>query len=171
MDRPTDQGDIDCHQVQHRTDFTDAVESLEICKIEVGSFNRSRGLCKLYGTTFNKSGLTGMSIVLAQKNHLTRTLASGVIDGRDKTGPGIPMLQVVNVRLLPFWFKYCIDLAGANVAMIAIATRSQLQHIIHLADISIASCRSSRLWKFQLRFVLRPAMLAQFDESQCGHAR
>ena len=54
-----------------------------------------------------------MSIVLAQKNHLTRTLASGVIDGRDKTGPGIPMLQVVNVRLLPFWFKYCIDLAGA----------------------------------------------------------
>ena len=23
------------------------------------------------------------------------------------------MLQVVNVRLLPFWFKYCIDLAGA----------------------------------------------------------
>ena len=105
-----------------------------------------------------------MSIVLAQKNHLTRTLASGVIDGRDKTGPGIPMLQVVNVRLLPFWFKYCIDLAGANEAMIAIATRSQLQHIIHLADISILQWGSvgvKRLFRntLQRRFVLDLVLL------------
>ena len=34
-----------------------------------------------------------------------------------------------------------------------------------------ASCRSSRLSKFRFQFVLRPAMLAHFDGSQCGHAR
>ena len=34
-----------------------------------------------------------------------------------------------------------------------------------------ASCRSSRLSKFRFRFVLCPAMLAQFDQSQCTHAR
>ena len=34
-----------------------------------------------------------------------------------------------------------------------------------------ARCRSSRLSKFRFRFVLCPAMLAQFDQSQCTHAR
>ena len=48
---------------------------------------------------------------------------------------GIQMLQVVNVRLWPFWVQVLIRLAC--VAMIAIESRLRLQQIINLADIAL----------------------------------
>jgi len=55
---------VECYKtvmiLETRFQEAGAAESLEIRKVEVGSSNRSGRLCKLYGTTFNKSGWHSM---------------------------------------------------------------------------------------------------------------